>query len=90
MTKENRKASRRKLQLNAMIYRCDGTPLVGCQVQDISATGARLALAQATELPATFWLTLSRGGEVRRRCNLVWQNSIEIGAEFEAQPADAD
>jgi hypothetical protein len=63
MQKENRKAARRQLQLDASIYSCEGKPLSPCQVQDISATGVKLLLPRETELPRTFILSLSGGGE---------------------------
>ncbi len=85
MHKENRKAVRRKSQLDASIYSCEGKPLSLCQVQDISATGVKLLLPRETELPRTFVLYLSRGGQVRRLCKVIWQFSVLVGAQFDLE-----
>lgn len=51
-------------------------------VVDVSATGARLVLRQATDVPETFVLVLSKGGGVRRQCELSWFSGATIGVRF--------
>jgi hypothetical protein len=35
------------------------------------------------DLPKTFLLSLSKNGEVVRRCNIVWQRSTVVGVKFD-------
>ena len=61
----------------------DGTSLPQpCAIADISDTGARLVLAKECELPERFILLLTRRGEARRHCRLVWRNGLAAGVEF--------
>ncbi len=52
-----------------------------CIVHDISATGARLLLPQAGDLPEAFTLTLEPGGD-RWACRVVWRRLGELGIAF--------
>ena len=54
-----------------------------CQVRDMTVTGARLDLAYPFELPDTFTLQLTLGGQVVRPCYLIWQEDQEAGVSFE-------
>jgi hypothetical protein len=83
MSIEKRKSARRALALRAFLYTPDGWPLGECKLQDISASGARLAGLPEDDLPARFVLSLSRDARVRRTCTVKWQNDKEIGIEFE-------
>jgi len=68
-----------------MIYSRDGKLIAPCQLPDISATGAKVALSQEIELPREFLLSMSAGGQVGRYCKLAWQYSILAGVQF-AEP----
>jgi hypothetical protein len=48
-----------------------------CLVTQVSETGARIAVAQARDLPDEFMLHLS--GKVPRRCHVVWRNEQAVG-----------
>jgi hypothetical protein len=66
-----------------MIYGADGIKIAPCRLRNISVTGALLELAGETELPTSFLLSLSKNGEVVRRCNVVWRLSTAVGVRFE-------
>jgi c-di-GMP-binding flagellar brake protein YcgR len=87
MGKEQRRAKRHSVQYTGMIYSTNGKPIVRCQLRDISATGAQLALEREIDLPPKFVLALSRDGQVRRQCTIAWQLSIVVGVKFASQPA---
>ena len=79
---ELRRKSRRQFHYNAGVL-LDGTSSPQpCAIADISDTGARLVLAKECELPERFILLLTRSGEARRHCRLVWRNGLAAGVEF--------
>ena len=78
----NRKAKRQSVTYGGMIYSHTGDCIAQCKLRNISATGAQLELQKEMELPSHFVLSLSFGGEVRRRCGLVWQFSTVVGVRF--------
>jgi hypothetical protein len=65
-----------------MIYDADGNSVMPCTVRDISATGAGLKLGEDVPLPQSFFLSLTRDGNVRRLCEPVWQLSVVAGVRF--------
>ena len=79
---ELRRKPRRSFHYNASVL-LDGTsPPRPCAIADISETGARIVLESKRELPERFILLLSRGGEARRHCRVVWRNGLAVGVEF--------
>jgi hypothetical protein len=79
---ELRKKARRQFQYNARVL-LDGNSLPRpCAISDISETGARIMLESECELPERFILLLTRRGEARRHCRLVWRNGLAAGVEF--------
>jgi hypothetical protein len=82
MTNERRRTKRQALRRKGMIYTSDGKPVVACQLCDVSATGAKIAVAKEVALPKSFVLSLSRDGHVRRECTIAWQFSVVIGVRF--------
>jgi hypothetical protein len=86
---ELRKKPRRHFQYNAGVL-LDGTSLPQpCAIADISETGARIVLATECNLPERFILLLTRKGEARRHCRLVWRNGLTAGVEFPTPPSQA-
>ena len=86
---ELRAKSRRQFHYNASVL-IDGTsPPRPCAIADISETVARLVLAKECELPERFVLLLTRRGEARRLCRLVWRNGLSAGVEFPTPPSEA-
>jgi hypothetical protein len=58
------------------------TALIPCVVWDLSAKGARLAIADKSgDLPTKFFLLL-RGEDVRRKCQIVWTGARFVGVKF--------
>jgi hypothetical protein len=79
---ELRRKSRRQFQYNASVL-LDGTsPPYPCAIANISEIGARIVLATECDLPERFILLLTRGGEARRHCRLIWRNGLTAGVEF--------
>jgi hypothetical protein len=79
---ELRRKPRRNFHYNASVL-LDGTsPPRPCAISDISETGARIMLQSECELPERFILLLTRSGEARRHCRLVWRSGLSAGVEF--------
>ena len=79
---ELRKKPRRQFHYNASVLLDATSSPQPCAIADISATGARIVLQSACELPERFILLLTRGGEARRHCRLVWRDGLAAGVEF--------
>jgi hypothetical protein len=82
MSREKRKAARRRVNVPVFLYTTDGRPLGESKMRDISEGGARLASLDGDQLPDELLLSFSRDGKVRRRCQLVWRNDEEMGVRF--------
>jgi hypothetical protein len=84
-----RRKPRRQFHYNASVL-LDGTSLpIACAISDISEIGARIVLQTERELPERFILLLTRSGEARRHCRLVWRNGLAAGVEFPTQHSQA-
>jgi len=53
-----------------------------CVVQDISTSGARIALDEAATLPATVRLAFARDARTGHRCQVVWRRGRSAGLKF--------
>jgi PilZ domain len=84
---ELRKKPRRQFHYNANLL-IEGEKIPRpCAIADISDSGARLQLEAECELPERFILLLTKGGEARRHCRVVWRDGLFVGVEFPlAQP----
>ena len=85
MSADKRKAPRKKIETVGFLYTTDGWPLGECQMKDISAGGARFVHSLPDGLPAEFFLSLSRDGRVRRRCEIRWREKDQVGVRFVPQ-----
>ena len=86
---ELRRKPRRSFHYNASVL-LDGTsPPRPCAISDISETGARILLQAECELPERFILLLTRSGEARRHCRLVWRNGLSAGVSFPTPAPEA-
>ena len=85
MIYSGRKSERHIVSAPAMLYHIDGNSFMACTVRDISATGAGLTLSEDVPLPKSFFLALTRDGNVRRLCASVWQRSLLAGVRFSEQ-----
>ena len=67
----------------------DGTWRRDCMMEDISETGAKLAVEGAVDglHLKEFFLLLSSTGLAYRRCELAWVNGNQIGVNF-LKPSD--
>jgi hypothetical protein len=84
MSKALRKTPRRPVNAVAYLYTTDGWPMGECRLKDVSAGGAKLIHSIADELPNEFFLSFSRDGRVRRRCQLAWRGESQMGVRFVA------
>lgn len=89
MSADKRRAPRQDLQWEGLIIGSAGSIIGRCIVVNIAATGAKLALQDSADVPDIFVLLLSKNGEVRRQCEVMWRTADSIGVQF-TQPSTAD
>jgi hypothetical protein len=77
-----RKSPRHTFSAAGMIYDVKGGVIMPCIVRDVSASGAKLELAEDTALPKSFLLSLTKDGNVRRMCGVAWQLATVAGVRF--------
>jgi hypothetical protein len=82
-----RKHARQAINVVGYLYTNDGWPIGECRVKDISAGGAKFVHTITDEIPDVLVLALSKDGNVRRICKLVWQKDNQVGVRF-VQPLD--
>ncbi len=82
MLKDKRKAPRREIRYTSWIV-MDDAELQGCVLLDISDTGAKLDVQDASAIPDRFVLSLSNRGRARRKCQVVWRSEKQVGVEFD-------
>jgi PilZ domain len=82
--RKRRRFDRKYFERVAALDLGDGTPSTTCEVIDISQGGARLRplLCSPKTLPEKFILLLTAGGQVQRRCCVVWRSTVELGVQF--------
>ena len=78
-----RKNPRRPMRRSAEIVLDPQRPAIRCVIWDMSAGGARLAIAASiADLPHQFTLVLSANGDQRRNCEIIWTDSRYVGVKF--------
>jgi hypothetical protein len=82
MPAERRVAKRRTLHWDAVIADTAGAVVSKCDLDNVSATGAKLVLPKPLKVPDRFVLVLSKGGNVQRHCHVEWRNGNELGVRF--------
>jgi PilZ domain len=86
MSWNNRKSDRVQFQraLPVNLMGVDGTWRRGCELLDVSSTGARIEIDGTTEVlqAKEFFLVLSSTGLAFRRCELVWLDGTIAGIRF--------
>jgi len=88
METENRKFTRRNIDLVVQIEIGDGSAVSGVLL-DLSQGGARLKVSNPDSLPEQFMLKLS--DKLYRRSRIAWRSADEIGVELLSAPqAPAD
>lgn len=89
MRKDKRLARRRAVNQFACIH-MPALPLRPCLILDVSDTGGRLGVKDAVSLPDHFTLLLSRNGNARRTCGVVWRSKDEVGVAFDRPVFDPE
>ena len=87
MSADKRGAPRKNIRWGGTILDADGTIVSQCTMVNVSASGAKLAVKKPSALPNTFNLLLSKKGEVRRQCEVVWRADKTIGVRFVLSPS---
>lgn len=88
---QRREHVRKSLSYYARIIADDGSWDFPCEIFDISAGGARLAIycPPQTALSETFFLQLSQIRQTRRYCRIAWRQGNELGVRFVPDPFPA-
>ena len=81
--KEKRVAVRKPFRHIGWIATPEDGVLLKCMVSDISETGARLDAADPEGLPDEFTLLLTRDAKMRRKCQVVWREGMQVGVHFD-------
>lgn len=84
---EHRREARQRVFLKGRIIFNNGSSSFDCLVRDLSPTGARLVMSDATTLPEAFDLYIPQKDRTYR-ATLRWRREDGIGVTFEA-PAQA-
>lgn len=74
-----RVADRERIQAPAKIVRFDVS--LDCVIKDISATGARLKVADPSQVPGAFEL-VARDRGIDRPAHVRWRKNNEVGVSF--------
>jgi PilZ domain len=82
MATKMRRAPRQSTNLPAWIDVGNDSSLQRCTLVDVSEYGARLTGRDIERVPSEFTLLLSKSGQPRQRCNVVWKLNNEIGVKF--------
>ncbi len=77
-----RQSLRRKLKIPVVVRQENGERIVTTHTLDFSDAGAKIKLDLSVDLPERFLIVLSEGGEVQRRCHLIWRTAGEVGVRF--------
>ena len=82
MSAKERLQKRKPLEQRCWIAPESNQSLIECFFRDISHSGAKLILHAEIKLPSKFDLYLTPDGTVGRQCEVMWQNSNEVGVKF--------
>jgi hypothetical protein len=80
---ERRGEPRRRALQNALIVFNNGHCSMGCQILDVSNTGAKLVPADIMLCPREFVLKLQDGES--RQCEIAWRRGTKIGVRYAKQ-----
>jgi hypothetical protein len=86
MAGDQRHARRTRLDRRCWIVVGDNEARHECLIEDISETGARIALPADATLPKTVELHLTSVGAVVRKSEVIWQIANEAGLHFLERP----
>ena len=77
---ERRGDPRRQVLENALIVFNNGHCSIGCQILDLSDTGAKLVPADAMLCPREFVLKPQIGAS--RHCEIMWRKETQMGVHY--------
>jgi|SRR5579859_1810825 len=80
---ERRPVPRQRVLLGGLIVYRNGAFTCDCTFRSLSATGARIAVAQLSQFPTHFYVINVRDG-VAYEARVVWSKGLEMGIKFEA------
>ena len=88
---QRREHIRRSLSYSAHIVAGDASWVYPCEIFDVSAGGAKLAIycPPQTPLARQFFLQLSEISQANRYCEVAWRQGNEIGVRFIRAPHPA-
>jgi hypothetical protein len=78
---DRRRHRRREAAFRARIVFCNGSTAVPCLVQNISSSGAKLALVTAVDLPWHFELEIPQLA-LKVEARVVWRRAEQCGVTF--------
>jgi hypothetical protein len=86
MSWNNRKSDRVQFHraYPAKVMGVDGTWHRGCELLDVSSTGARVTIEGTSDVlkAKEFFLVLSSNGLAFRRCEMIWLDGATAGVRF--------
>jgi hypothetical protein len=77
-----KRAARKSLQQSGWITLDGGFAARRCVVHDMSATGAKITVEDASALAGRLRLAFSRDARSGRRCEVVWRRGKSLGVKF--------
>jgi hypothetical protein len=80
LTGERRGSPRKRALIGAQIIYRNGYCTMGCQILDVSSTGALLRPSDITLCPKRF--VLKPRFDAPRNCELVWQRGEKLGVQY--------
>lgn len=83
ITTDNRRVSRSRVLLTGLIVYGGGMFTCDCKFRSLSASGARIAVAQHMPFPDRFYLINIRDG-VAYDVVVVWNKGLELGVKIES------
>jgi PilZ domain-containing protein len=82
MALQKKREPRKLLGREAWITLEGGFAARQCVVQDISAAGAKIRVAEAGSLPARLRLAFARDARRGRTCQVIWRRGDMAGVKF--------
>ena len=77
-----KRETRKLMATDAWVTMDGGFAARQCVVKDISSAGARISLADATQLTGRLRLAFGRDARTGRACQLIWQRGKSAGLRF--------
>jgi hypothetical protein len=80
---ERRTGGRKRVLLSGVVAYKDGAFVFNCRIGDLTATGAKLVIAEGENLPADFYL-INLKAQTAYRAHLAWRQGGEAGVTLGA------